>query len=872
MNSWLLSDKTRRKYSISWLLALTLAGLAGNYFYFPIFFNIDFLFGSIFAMLALQFFGLGWGTLAAALIASYTWVLWNEPYALVIMTVEVAVVGALMQRYKIGLVLADTIYWLIIGLPLAYLSYAMVLQLPLSSSTIIMTKQAVNGIANALLANLVVIGFALGSRSRPISFREIIYNLLASFALIPALILLAISSRSDFADTDQTIRSSFEAKSQAVTRRLTNWVQDKTRMMLTLADLAATLSAQQMQGRLEQARDSDRDFLRIGLRDSESIITAYVPPSDETGLSNIGKKFPERPYISELRKTLKPMLAELVMGRIDRPEPIVVILAPVLRQGVYAGYVNSVLRLDQIRMHLEYYAEGDALLYTLIDSKGQVILSNRHDQKIMTPFARGIGTLHPVNAKISQWRPVLPPNTSISEQWKQSYYVAQYPVDDARSWQLILEQPVAPFQKVLYNNYSAKLLELFLLLICALLLAEWLSRRAMGTVDILNVLTRDLPRRLSRNDQEIEWPQTAITETNLLIGNFREMSDLLTVQFDDVQEANEMLEQRVQERTVALQASEEAYRTVADFTNEWEYWLRPDGTLRYMSPSCERHTGYLAQEFLQDPVLLEAIVLAEDQEKLSDHSSARQGAPQTSSRHQIDFRIITRGGELRWFAHVCQPVYDAAGKYLGQRASNSDITERRQMQEQLRQLAFYDALTQLPNRRLLSDRLSQAMATSKRSDCFCALMMLDLDNFKSLNDTHGHLAGDLLLIEVASRLTSGVREIDTVARTGGDEFVVLLGELNSDQAASTSQAAMIAEKIRLSLVTTYQLVVRHEAQPDILVEHHCSASIGVVLFAGNETRQDDIFKWADAAMYQAKAAGRNQVCFYERDQALPSPL
>src|SRR5450432_1055876 len=114
-------------YSTPILLALIAAGLAGNYFKFPIFFNVDFLFGSIFAMLALQFFGLSRGVLAAAMIAGYTYILWNHPYAIIIMTAEVAVVGWLMGRRKMGLVLADTLYWLIIGLPLNYLFYHVVM-------------------------------------------------------------------------------------------------------------------------------------------------------------------------------------------------------------------------------------------------------------------------------------------------------------------------------------------------------------------------------------------------------------------------------------------------------------------------------------------------------------------------------------------------------------------------------------------------------------------------------------------------------------------------------------------------------------------------------------------------------------------------
>ncbi|MBA3057675.1 MAG: GGDEF domain-containing protein [Gammaproteobacteria bacterium] len=181
--------------------------------------------------------------------------------------------------------------------------------------------------------------------------------------------------------------------------------------------------------------------------------------------------------------------------------------------------------------------------------------------------------------------------------------------------------------------------------------------------------------------------------------------------------------------------------------------------------------------------------------------------------------------------------------------------------EQLEQLATTDALTGLPNRRLLEDRLHQAMATSQRSGHWGALMFLDLDNFKPLNDTQGHEMGDLLLIEVARRLKAGVRQIDSVARIGGDEFVVLLNQLDLDKSRSDAQALSVAEKLRISLAAPYVLCSKHAGQSDTRLEHHCSASIGVLVFNGTQKSQAEILQGADAAMYQAKAAGRNRVQF-----------
>lgn len=203
------------------------------------------------------------------------------------------------------------------------------------------------------------------------------------------------------------------------------------------------------------------------------------------------------------------------------------------------------------------------------------------------------------------------------------------------------------------------------------------------------------------------------------------------------------------------------------------------------------------------------------------------------------------------------------GAVAGFITTYTDISEYREMQDRLRRLAFYDTLTSLPNRRLLSDRLVQAMAASKRSGSHGALMFLDLDNFKPLNDTHGHVAGDELLIEAGNRLKACVREIDTVARFGGDEFVVVLGNLHPDRKQSAMQAREVAEKIRSTLSRPYRLVIQQNREGERVIEHHCTTSIGVALFLDHQASQDDILKWADSAMYQAKEAGRNAIRFHD---------
>ncbi|MBL0121787.1 MAG: EAL domain-containing protein [Betaproteobacteria bacterium] len=199
-------------------------------------------------------------------------------------------------------------------------------------------------------------------------------------------------------------------------------------------------------------------------------------------------------------------------------------------------------------------------------------------------------------------------------------------------------------------------------------------------------------------------------------------------------------------------------------------------------------------------------------------------------------------------------VTAAEGEVTHYVSTMTDISRRKAHEEEITRLAFYDSLTGLPNRRLMMDRLHQAMLASARIKRAGALMFIDLDHFKTINDTRGHDKGDLLLQQVAQRLVACMRDGDTVARLGGDEFVVMLTDLSDAPHETADQARATAEKILAAL-----------NQPFILADHpfHGSASIGIALFAGQENSIDELLKRADLSMYQAKAAGRNALRFYD---------
>ncbi len=211
-------------------------------------------------------------------------------------------------------------------------------------------------------------------------------------------------------------------------------------------------------------------------------------------------------------------------------------------------------------------------------------------------------------------------------------------------------------------------------------------------------------------------------------------------------------------------------------------------------------------------------------------------------------------GKPLWVSISGMPHYGPDGEFLGYRGVGRDITAQKATEETIKKLAFYDALTGLPNRQLLMERIKDTIHGCKREQHCAALLFIDLDNFKALNDTKGHLVGDLLLQQVAVRLTANVREVDTVARLGGDEFVVVLKNLSDNQALAAVAAKAVGQKILMALNELYNLDG---------FDHHCTPSIGATLFAGDDQDLDSLLKRADLAMYQAKADGRNLLRFFD---------
>lgn len=360
---------------------------------------------------------------------------------------------------------------------------------------------------------------------------------------------------------------------------------------------------------------------------------------------------------------------------------------------------------------------------------------------------------------------------------------------------------------------------------------------ALGTLCVIDRVPRDLTAEQKTALHSLSRIVITQLELRRNIAAHRQLEEQL-------QSLNALLEQKVEARTGDLRVAATAFES-----QESLMITDSDGVILRVNQAFADCTGYTPEEAVgKTPRLLKS-----GRQDAGFYRTLWKTLLRTG-RWQGEIWDRRKNGEVYPTFLTITSVKDNSGVITNYVGSFIDITDRKIAEEKIQHLAFYDPLTGLPNRRLLFDRLQQAMASSARVGKAGALLFIDLDNFKNLNDTLGHLIGDILLLQVAQRLSSCIREGDTVARLGGDEFVVMLVDLSGQPIEAAAQTEAIGEKILASLSKAYRLEIH---------EHLSTASIGATLFSNHQSSVDELMKQADIAMYQAKKAGRNALRFFD---------
>jgi diguanylate cyclase (GGDEF)-like protein/PAS domain S-box-containing protein len=353
---------------------------------------------------------------------------------------------------------------------------------------------------------------------------------------------------------------------------------------------------------------------------------------------------------------------------------------------------------------------------------------------------------------------------------------------------------------------------------------------------LIRYLTRSMARPLDQLSASMERAQLGELQVRAVPGGPKDVAKMAHA-FNDMMSVQE-------EREAALRIAAIAFETEEGMmvTDENALILR-------VNQAFTQITGYSAAEAIgKNPSILKSDI--QDEEFFQRMWESLR----TDNSWQGEIWNRRKNGEVypEWLTITA--VLGEDGKVTNYVGAFIDFTERKKAESEIYQLAFYDTLSQLPNRRMLLDRLRHAIATGIRNHTGGALLFIDLDNFKTLNDTKGHDIGDLLLVEVAKRLLACVREGDTVARFGGDEFVILLEGLSKDEAHAAAQTRMVGEKVLEVLNRPYYLEEN---------EFHSSSSMGITLFIDYKDKLDELLKQADTAMYEAKKSGRNTLRFFD---------
>lgn len=659
---------------------------------------------------------------------------------------------------------------------------------------------------------------------------------LAAFILSVWILSYSISKKLE-SDIIEQIREQQFSTATLLANQINHDLQEQQTILLALADKIGQMSFDQpamLQRFLE-----DRFIIRQNYNAGASVLNNHgtVIASVPNEYHRIGINYRDRTFIATALEAGKPAISEILTGRVLQ-NYVFGIAVPIRDTagnviGALAGGIDLTKPnfLDKIAAH----RYGKTGYFLLEDQKSRIIITSTDKRRVLQqqspPGKNALVDRHLSGSEES--------GISVNDIGVEVFVSAKrIPI---ANWMMIAAMPTEEaFLPIRAMQFRIMTIALGLTVLLGAILS-WLLWYELSpifsTIKKLDTLAK-------QNDYGALLPEKAHGEIGALIKAFN------------------LLLMRLQEREKALEESEFRWKFAIEGTGDglWD-WNISNNTV-YFSKTWKSMLGYDEAEISNHLGEWERLVhpddMADTLHSVTEHLNGK--TPAYINEH----RLLCKDGSYKWILDRGLVVSrDSEGRPLRAIGTHTDITQRKEMEEIIRQQALFDPLTQLPNRRLLVDRLGLAMLASKRNSTHGALFFLDLDNFKPLNDTHGHAVGDLLLIEAAHRIRQCVRESDTVARIGGDEFVIVLSQLAENDAVSKQQAEILAEKIRTELATAYHIQLKNEHGDQTHIEHHCTVSIGIALFMADQCFIEDIIRNADHAMYEAKKTGCNRIRFYE---------
>ncbi len=551
-------------------LTFSVLGYCGNYLSLHVAFNVDFIFGSIFAIFAVVTMGLWWGIGISIIASSYTYQLWNHPYAIFIFAVEILWIGIALRRGKKNILLIDSLYWLILGIPLVIAFYAGPQRLDFQTVIIIALKQPVNGIFNALIASIALSHTPLrklisGKESTMLpTYSTIIFHLIAVSLMFPSLSLLLYMNHQEVASQQRQAIKNIQTNANKTRTYIQAWIKNymnAVQVIVSLGEKYPLQSSPGLQEELVQIHKLFPDYHNIFIADANATTIAFDPPINERGESTIGINFADRIWFKQLRNTLKPVVSEVLMGRGGIFSPVFTISVPVVRDGSLAWFGLGAVDLEKLHNHLAIFNPMDDL--SLVDQNGNIIVSTNRSKKPLTPIAgTDDGTIVNLSSNVSLWVPGKVKNVSIMTVWKGAYYLTRLPIDGT-NWILVTKNPINPIQKHLYDITIWGMGGIAVLYGLSMLLALVFSRRFARSTEALSIITKDIPLKIEK-ENIIVWPQVDTAEMKQLTNNFKDMEKALRKHIQEVRHVEQQLQQIQKAESLSRMAGAIAH----NFNNE----------------------------------------------------------------------------------------------------------------------------------------------------------------------------------------------------------------------------------------------------------------------------------------------------------------
>ena len=672
--------KTITGKSLIVLALLIVAGFLGNYFTVPLFFGADFLFGGVAVFVAIYFYGLGWGMLAAILVNSYTCFLWGHPFGFINFTSEALFVGFFLKRGHRNILALDWLFWVFLGMPLAWFYHAVVMHFDAGTAAFIMLKQAINGISNVLLANLAISYLPFGRIFKRPRFapnntlQASLFNLLVMMVLVPALLLTTLQAREERANLEAGVMTELHTLSANVRIHLRSWHQahvEPLRMLASLAGESLVVPSKELQHQTEILKKTFPDFVAVQVDDSNGRAVAFSPKVNARGESTVGVDYSDRAWFKDVQAKRQPVVSEVLMGR-TVSIPVVAISVPVIRENRRLGCCVGTLDLRRLQKMIESYrpSKADASL-TLTDAQNRVIASTTPGRTPMQSWNRkSSGVFQTLGSGIYRWSPHTKGLRAMT-QWQKSYYVRETSVGPELQWKLTAEAPVAPLQRTLYSIYVKNLAVMACLITLDLLLSFILSRGLSSPLTQLKQVTADLPEKLSK-DLEIDWPASSSEEIDGLIGNFKSMAEALKANFHRLKVQSDGLKE-----TAEALSLRESYLTAIIENQPGLLWLKDkEGRFLSVNHAFVRSCSRSSPEDVTGKTDLD-IWPAELAEKYrGDDSEVITGRKLTV----VEERIFDQG-VVKWFQTFKTPVFAEDGQVLGTCGFALDVTERRHTED-----------------------------------------------------------------------------------------------------------------------------------------------------------------------------------------------